>query len=418
MQAVILTAGISRRMYPFNSDGPKATISLFGKSFLEHTLEALKMAKFTEVILVVGKDSLIQQTLSVPSGLKIIYLVQEKTNGMGDALLLAKPYLHDSFFLLSGYHFDIVNFAKDMVKLQKNADDVVMLTKKDTVLDKYGVLEVIDGKVVSVTEKPTTPLSSSQRAVAIYLLSKKFLSVLYATPPEHYHLEKALHEYAKLGYVFSLTTEQPTLTLKHPWDLLSIKDYVLATQKRFISPKAKVAKSAIVEGNVVISDDVVVMENACIKGPCFLGKGVIVGNNAVVRNGVVAEEGAVIGSGLEIKNSILMTGATTHSGFIGDSIIGTHSRIAGEICTANVRFNRKEIVSIVHGEEVNTHKTHFGAMIGNNVDTGVRVTTMPGICIGNSATIGPGTMVMENVQDNTLFYSEFKTVKKVKKPVR
>jgi len=69
-----------------------------------------------------------------------------------------------------------------------------------------------------------------------------------------------------------------------------------------------------------------------------------VGNNALVRDKVVAEENAVIGSYMEMKNTVMMQGATTHTGFIGDSVIGSNSKIGAEICTTNVRLDRQTIL--------------------------------------------------------------------------
>jgi len=257
-----------------------------------------------------------------------------------------------------------------------------------------------------LVEKPETIDDSFQQVVAIYLLNKEFVRVLEREPREHYNFEKAISSYITTGKVVSLSTNKKTLTLKYPWDLFEIKDYILSTMKRSISKKASIAKSAIVDGEVIVLDNVKIYEGACVKGPCFLGEGVVVGNNAIVRDSVTVEKNAVIGANMEVKNSILMESATTHTGYIGDSIIGFGSRIAAGFCSANVRFDRGDISTMVKEKLVNTHRNHFGTVIGAKVDLGVNVTTMPGVILGNNVTVGPGTMVMENVADNTLVYAK------------
>ena len=54
----------------------------------------------------------------------------------------------------------------------------------------------------------------------------------------------------------------------------------------------------------------------------------------------------------------------------------------------------------------------MGVIMGDSVRTGINISTMPGIIIGNNAIVGPSTTLMENVEHDTTVYSEFKLVKK------
>lgn len=407
MQAVILAAGKSSRFYPFTALAHKSMLSMFGKSLLQHTLESLKKSSITKVIIIIGKNSSIPQDLERISGMDITYVTQSESLGMGHGLLSAKEYLEDTFLLLSGYHVDVSEFAHD---LSREKNTVTLLVKKESGVGKFGVVETEGRKVISVTEKPEEENREKLRIISIYQLTKSFVSFLATLPIEEYHFEKALDTYAKDNTVLFVERNKSTVSLKNTWDILEIKDYMLSTIQRKISSKARIAKSAIIDGSVFISDNVTILENAVVKGPCYLGENVTVGTNAILRNGVVAEKGVVIGATMEVKNSLLMTGVTTHTGFIGDSIIGAHSRLAAGFCSANVRFDRKGVVSVVKGKEVNTQRVHFGAVLGEQVDTGVNVTTMPGVCIGNKVRIGPATVVMKNVEDNKLVYTKFETV--------
>jgi len=416
MQAVILAAGRSNRFYPFTSFGHKSMVPLLGKPLLQHTLESLKIAHITNVIIVTSDDSKIPSNLQEIPGLTITYITQDTALGMGHALLQAEKHLEEEFLLIAGYHVDVNIFIREMEKKKKDSKHIVLLAKEDNVVEKYGVVEVEGDKVLSVIEKPAENSGLQYRLISIYLLNKQFLLTLSKLPVSQYHFEKALDEYAKTGNTLFVKTDKPSVTLKHSWDLLTVKDYLLSKLKRKIAKSASIAKSAILEGEIVIEDSVVIMEGACVKGPAYLGKRVMIGNNAILRNGVIVEENVVIGATMEAKNTIFMKGATTHTGFIGDSIIGQNSRIAAGFCTANVRLDRKEVIMKILNISTNTHRTHIGCIIGNSVDVGTNVSTMPGICIGNNTTIGPSTVVMENVEDDMLMYTKFKTI--VKKSVR
>lgn len=413
MQAVILAAGKSERFYPFSNYSHKSMVKLLGKSILSHTLESLAKTDVKKVVIVTKKGSDVGKIIGNGKkyGLTIDYVVQEEPTGMGDALLAAKDILEDQFFLLSPHHMDIEEFAKDMVS-KKSKDNIVVLVKKDIDVSKYGVVELEGNSVISLTEKPENTQGEKHRLISIYLLDKSFVNALSQIPSSQYHFETALSEYALRNKVKAVETPKSALTYKYSWDLFNIKDYLLTKIKKYISQKAIISASSVIEGDVYVEDNVKIMEGAVIKGPCYLGKNVVVGNNAIVRDGVAAEENSVIGAQMEIKNTLLMDFATTHSGFIGDSIIGKNTKIAGAVCTANARLDRKEIQIEVKGKKTGTGKNHLGVIIGENVNVGVRVTFMPGSMVGNFVVVGPSTTVMENLADNTLYYTKFETVKK------
>ncbi|HEX7042574.1 MAG TPA: sugar phosphate nucleotidyltransferase [Patescibacteria group bacterium] len=415
MQAVILAAGKSKRYYPFTSLPHKSITSIMGMTLLERTLYSLKEAKVENVVIVIAENSPIPNLLSKVEGLKIKFVTQKDTLGMGHALLCAKEYLEDEFFLLSGYHFECKSIIPDLLSKKTKEFDVVLSAKEDVILERYGVLETDGEKVKRVIERPKKLKEKGLRVIAIYLLSKKFLEELDKLPVEHYHFEKALDEYAISGHVTYAIYKAQTVTLKYAWDLLTVKDLLLQDLKPFISKKAYVSKHAIIEGNVYISDGAKILEGVCIKGPCYIGENVMVGNNAIIRNGVILEKNVVVGATMEVKNSIILDNTTTHTGFIGDSIIGKDNKLAAGFLTANVRLDRGVIRSNVFGEKVNTYRTHVGIISGDNVNFGVNVTIMPGIIIGNNSTIGPSTIAMENVDDNFIFYTKFETVLKKKK---
>ncbi len=111
---------------------------------------------------------------------------------------------------------------------------------------------------------------------------------------------------------------------------------------------------------------------------------------------------------LEVKNSLIMSSAKVHSGFIGDSVIGEDCRIGAQFSSANVRLDRSEIKIQTEKEEVDSGLKHLGTIIGRNVKIGIKVSTMPGIIIGGGSIIGPSTVVLNNVPENSKYYTKFK----------
>lgn len=411
MQAIILAAGHSSRFYPYSRYGHKATVKLFGKPLIVHTIENLKKAGVTDIIIVTSHDGSIKQAVQqVADTASIRFITQDDAQGMGEALLRAKEYLAEEFFVLSAHHMEFSEVADRIKQKKTQQDEIILVAKKDIILGRYGVIRVTDDKVTGVTEKPKEPTQDGLRLVSIYLLSKAFISALEAIPLSHYHFEEALDMYAKKGLVRFVAPDMPFLSLKYPWDLFAIKDYLFERMEPFIAQTAQVTKEAIVKGNVFIDEGATVMEGAKLYGPCYIGKNAVIGTHAIVRNNSVIGDNVIIGARMEVRNTIFFEGATTHSGFIGDSIIGRESKVAAFFCTANVRLDREAVAVEVKGERVSSLLKSLGVFMGENVKAGIRVSTMPGVVIGNNVIIGPATVVAKNIADDVTFYTKFQEV--------
>ncbi len=422
MQAVILAAGQSSRMYPFNNGSHKSMIKIMGKPIIYYTIEALKNSGITDLIIVVNAENKIGEYFGNGKkfGVSIKYSTQKDPQGAGDALILAGKHITGDFFLLNASHVDVDTFIGDLQKGKKEGGKAVLLAKNKPGGVLQGILKFKGDKVEEIIEKPKNVQPPYLYVVGIYLLPYDFLKILQNTPPEHYQLEKAISLYAKNNSVLFQKTLKETVSLKYPWDILGVKNYLLKNIKENISPAAKIAKSAEIIGKVFLEDGVSIMENVVIKGPCYIGQNAYVGNNAVLRGGIDIGKNAVVGANMEIKNSTLMQNSTTHSGYIGDSVIGENCKIAAGFFTANVRLDRANIKTQVKEEKIDTGLGMLGVMLGNDSNLGIKVTTMPGIIIGRNVIVGASTTVMNNIADNTKYYTRFQEIvskKNTHKPI-
>lgn len=412
--AVILAAGQSSRFYPYNGNGHKSMISLLGQPILQHTIESLKKTSITNLIIVVPPDGVIEKYFGdgKACGVTIRYVVLPKPEGMGKALLVAKDYIkEENFFVLAPYHIQADRLISEMMEKKTQGIDAVLLAKTKKDISGRGVLVVENDSVKDIVEKPKPQDAPSNLCViGIYLLSQSFLRTLSETPQEHYQFEKALAAYAKNHDVRYVETKTEPLTLKYPWDIFGLLAYLFSSMKESTGTGTTIAESAEIIGDVIIGNNVILMEGAKIKGPCYIGDNVTVGNNAIIRSGSDIEKGCVIGANMEVKHSLLMQDTTTHSGFIGDSIIGESCKIAAQFCSANVRIDRKPVAVTVKGEPVDTGLKSLGTFIGNNVKVGIKASTMPGVIIGNNAVIGASTNVLHNVSSDTTYYTKFHEV--------
>jgi bifunctional UDP-N-acetylglucosamine pyrophosphorylase/glucosamine-1-phosphate N-acetyltransferase len=170
----------------------------------------------------------------------------------------------------------------------------------------------------------------------------------------------------------------------------------------YISPSAQISSRAVIEGKVIIGDNAKVLENAVIRGPVYIGPRTIIGNSTLIRAYSHIGADCIVGFATEIKGSYVGDGSWFHMNYVGDSIVGEHCNFGAGTITANWRFDEKTISVQVNDNPVNTAMDKFGAVIGNNCRTGINVSIMPGIKIGQNSIIGPSVCLTENVNSNTM----------------
>ena len=418
MQVVILAAGGSSRFCPLLENKHKSLVEIMGKPLIVWTVEALKRSGISEIIIVQSDDKTIEGALGDGSslGVKISYVIQKEAKGMGNAIMSAEKLIQGPFFVLNPNHYN-ADFFLDLLleKHYQTKANMVLLGIETNDPQNYGILDMQDDKVLDLIEKPKEGSEPSNiKAVGIYLLPQDFFSYYRRVKEHTYAYEDALSLYMKEQDVRVVMTDKETSTLKYPWDLFSLSKAIMDTyiDKQEIDPSVKIAKNVVIEGNVIIKEGTRVFENAVIKGPCYIGKNCIIGNNVLIRNHSVLEDETMIGANAEVARCVFQKNVHTHAGFFGDSIFDEGGRIGCGTITANVKLNRKEVMSVVKDKKVSTKLNSLGMIVGREAYLGVGVKTMPGVMIGSHSVVGPGSIVMKNIPSDSIFYNKFEEVVK------
>jgi NDP-sugar pyrophosphorylase family protein len=238
--------------------------------------------------------------------------------------------------------------------------------------------------------------------VSTYLLSQKFVSVLRKAPVDHYSFEKALAMLVSEGKVLCAKVEGYQPTLKYPWHLLSLKNFIMERMlpdKPVIAAGAEVDESAIIRGRVYVSKGAKIMENAVIKGPAYIGPDVVVGTGALVRNYSCLETRSVAGYCTEVKNSLVLEAVHTHHCSVEDSVIDRNCRLAAFSVTANRRFDKENVKSDSKNGKKDTGLDFFGTIMGEGAWLGVNASVMPGSKLGPGAGVMPNKVAYHDVKD-------------------
>jgi len=178
---------------------------------------------------------------------------------------------------------------------------------------------------------------------------------------------------------------------------LSAEEYHQVNHDIWISKRAKVDQSAIIEGPTIIDHHAEIRPNAFIRGNTIIGQKAIVGNSS------------------EIKNSILFNEAKVpHFNYIGDSILGYKAHFGAGSITSNVKSLKSNIILKINEEMIDTKLNKFGAIIGDEVEVGCNAVLNPGTIIGRRSIIYPLTSVRGYIESDSILKlsQEQKIIKK------
>lgn len=152
-----------------------------------------------------------------------------------------------------------------------------------------------------------------------------------------------------------------------------------------------------------------------VEGPTYIGRNATVRHGAYVRANVILLDGAILGHASEAKNALFLPkAAAPHFNYVGDSILGHHVNLGAGTKLSNLgvfsekdpRTGQRPTIKItVDGREYDTGLAKFGAILGDDTQTGCNAVLNPG-CI-----IGPRSLVYANTSLRKGFYSADRLIK-------
>ena len=400
MKAVILAAGEGQRMRPLTANRPKVMLPIAGKPILEHLLIEVKEAGIEEFILVVGYcDKQVRSYFDNGGkwGVKIAYSEQRKQLGTADAIRMAGGVTDGNFLVING---DVVVSRADIKRLMKSTHNTMSVIEvKDP--RGLGIVELAKDKVVNIHEKPRRPTTLMANA-GLYLFTPEIFDAISKTeksPRGEYEITDSLQilmgQKAGLHYV----EIKPWLDLSYPWDLLKANEAMMAGLEA--KNLGEVEGNVTLKGALAIGKNTVVKSGAYIEGPVIIGEGCEIGPNCYIRPSTTIGDNCHIGAAVEVKNSIIMSGTRIpHLNYVGDSVIGEGCNLGAGTKIANLRLDKQNIQ--VGG--IDTKRRKLGAIIGDNVETGINASINVGSSIGNNTFIGPGVVASGVILPNSKIF--------------
>ncbi len=401
MKTLLLLAGQSKRFWPLTE---KPLFPIAGKTLLEHIVDRLNDAGCGDIVFIGGAHNLDEAKSLFPHGTMV---EQEQLElGMRGALLSALPTVGNEPILVVSTNDMIDASAYAMtIKAGGSVDGGAILAKQVAQYFPGGYLSVEGERITSIVEKPGEGHEPSDLVTIVCHYHKNPAALLEAlqtvdeSTDDGY--EQALAKLFQSHTYKAVPYDGIWQAVKFPWHMLHLLPLLLKNiEGQTIHPSAKIHPSAVIDGPVVIEEDVRILPNACIVGPVTIGKGSIVGNNALVRGSSVGEQ-CVVGYNSEVKSSVLCNHVWTHSTYIGDSVIGENVSFGAGSVTGNLRLDEGEILSDHRENKLATGLTKFGTVIGRNSRIGIHVGINPGVKIGQGTFVSSGTLVDHDVPERS-----------------
>jgi bifunctional UDP-N-acetylglucosamine pyrophosphorylase/glucosamine-1-phosphate N-acetyltransferase len=326
---------------------------------------------------------------------KINYVNQGKPLGTAHAIGTVKPFVND-FIVLCG---DTIFGINDIKQIAKKGTKIG-LVKIDNATE-YGIVELKGKHVMKIHEKMDHPISNIINA-GTYHFNKQVFDYIRKT-------EKSPRgEYEITDSINMLVNKEPMegIFLKewrdvaYPWHLLDANEELLKKMKTKI--QGTVEKNVVINGTIIVGKGTVIRSGTYIDGPVVIGNDSKIGPNCYIRPYTTIGNHCHVGNGCEVKNSIVMDHSNVpHLNYVGDSVIGQNCNLGAGTTVANLRLDKKNVPVVLNGKKIDTKRKKLGAIIGDNVQTGINATINIGSMIGNDVYIGPGGFVKREVMPYT-----------------
>jgi glucose-1-phosphate thymidylyltransferase len=318
VKAIVPVAGVGTRLRPHTHTTPKALLYVAGRPILAHILDDLMRLGVREAVLVVGHmGERIREYADERyrgSALSVSYVVQKEPQGLGHAIhLAAKLGRGHPLLILLG---DTI-FRADLSQLLEDGVSAIGVTEVEDPR-RFGVVEVENGLVKRLVEKPDVP--PSRLAIAgVYYLS--------ADAPLFDALDELVSRDLRTRGEYQLTDAlQLVIEHGHPLRPFPVEGWydcgqteTLLETNRLLLEVAGGAPS--VPGSVVLGP--VAIEDGAEIHNSVIGPHVSVARGAVVRHCVV-------------RNSIINPNAHVEDILLEASVVGENAVAQGVFQQLNV----------------------------------------------------------------------------------
>lgn len=447
IKAVVLAGGKGTRM---KSELPKVLHKIYDRCIIDYVCDTCEGAGIEELLVIVGhKHELVEEHLKSRKNVKCI--LQDQQLGTGHATMQADKYIDndDLVFVINGDQPLISSETiKSLISFCNNGNYGGAVLS--AIIDNPGSLgrifrdenknlkKIIEKKDCNKEEEKNKEINIGVYCFKGELLKKSFSKLDNNNAQNEYYITDIPSHIKDMGHNFGVyaITDISEYQGINSREELSIATCILLDKIRklhmangvtlidpkntYISLNAKIGKDTIIYPGTNIQGDTVIGENCIIGSNCNIISSNI-GNNVTIEMSKIDSssikdfskigpfahlrpntnigQSCKVGSFVETKNVNVDSGSKVpHHIYIGDADIGKNVEIACGAITANMNTNYKK------------NRT----TIKDNAFIGCNSALLAPVTIGEKAVVGAGSVINEDVPDNSLAIARARQITKNK----
>lgn len=325
MKALVLSGGDGTRLRPITHTSAKQLIPIANKPILFYVLENIKEAGIDDIGIVVGRTK--QEIINAVGdgnnwGLKVSYIEQGAPLGLAHAVKISEDFIKEEpFVMFLGDNLIKDGITRFVKEYQENGANSQILLARVREPQRFGVAELVDGRVVKLVEKPKNP-KSDLALVGVYMFDKSIFTAVKNIKPSW---RNELEITDAIQYLIEHNFEVRSQIITDWWkdtgkleDILEANRLVLETIQTQI--EGLVDKDSKIEGKVRIEKKAEIV-NSTIRGPAVIGRDTkiissYVGpftsiyhnveiNSSEIEHSIILENTTICDIGTRIENSLL-----------------------------------------------------------------------------------------------------------------
>ena len=458
--AIVLAAGLGRKVWPYGEFRQKCTIPVANKPIVRRVVENLIEAGCQRIVVVVGHHA--QQVRGALADIpNTVFVTQHSLDGTASAVLTALEHLEDQPYLV--VYGDIVttaenlrNFIQEFRSYNVEAAALVQALGNEDASDwlcaGIGTEDVENRRVLKLNGIEGHPRGGSHRLCGVYAFKSSATPYLLRNPgivtrvpvggmpPPESEIAQSLQLMVDDGRtVLAVQTEDFFVDVDKPWHVLEANkrcvDY-LATQvtEDHIAAGAKISDAAEINGHVVLGKNSVIGPRVVVNGTLIAGANNNITNGAILHGNIFIGDQCRISDYCDVGSSaignrcIIGHGAEM-SGVLFDKVylyhycemsgvFGCATDIGAATVCGTLRFDDKDTPIQVEGRyEVPPYGANATYM-GDYCRTGVNAMIMPGRRIGSYSVVGPGVILYDDVPSKTMVMAKQELITKPWGPER
>jgi len=329
MKAVLLAAGLGKRLLPITESIPKPMIPIAGKPILEYIITELADLGFDEICLITGY--LEEQVRNYfgnghKFNTKITYFSQPKYFGTANALKFAKDWIGDDPFLSYLSDTIIPNDLKHILPRMINDKSEISIISSP--VSKFeivhsGSVEEQNGLVTRLSEKTENPRSTLAWAGIAFFKSSLIFDLIQKMQPStsgEYELTDAMNlalkrcikirnylckEFIDSGsYLGLIKTMEYILNQKHSCKNTCIKNYKKIYSPLHIGKKCFFGKNTILGPFVSIGNNVTIGDDVTIEHSLVINDSKIPSGKKII-DCIINQDKIISRSVIDSKNNVL-----------------------------------------------------------------------------------------------------------------